>query len=145
MSGIEIAGLVLGSVPLLISACEHYAEGLETIHRWWRFEREISATKRVLIAEQVILQGTCERLLDGLVSASQLEHLLENAGSEEWKDTDLDRKLKRRLGKSYGPFHACTLEMQKLVIALNEMLEVGTSSEVSQDFFFPNTNAERAT
>jgi hypothetical protein len=31
MSGIEVAGLILGSIPLLISALEHYAEGVHTI------------------------------------------------------------------------------------------------------------------
>ena len=28
MSGIEVAGIVLGSIPLVISALEHYAEGV---------------------------------------------------------------------------------------------------------------------
>ena len=130
MSGVEIAGLVLGAVPLLISACEHYVEGIDTMKKWWRFEREISNTKRTLIAEQVVLQGTCERLLDGLVSASKLEHLLENAGSEEWKDKDLEKKLKHRLGKAYASFLACLLEMERLVGALSEMLEVSSKAEV---------------
>jgi hypothetical protein len=30
MSGFEIAGVVLGSIPLIISALEHYAEGVST-------------------------------------------------------------------------------------------------------------------
>lgn len=129
-SGIDIAGIVLAAVPLLVAACERYAEGLETIKRWWRFEREISNVKRILIAEQVILQTTCERLLEGIVSPSRLDHLLENAGSPEWKDDDLERRLKRRLGKSYGSFISGLRDMETLVHELNKMLDVSEDFQV---------------
>lgn len=33
MSGVEIAGFVLGGFPLLISAAEHYKEGFEPLVR----------------------------------------------------------------------------------------------------------------
>ena len=31
MSGFEVAGIVLGSIPLVISALEHYAEGVRNL------------------------------------------------------------------------------------------------------------------
>jgi hypothetical protein len=31
MSGFEIAGVIFGAVPLIISALEHYGEGIRTI------------------------------------------------------------------------------------------------------------------
>lgn len=33
MSGFEIAGAVLGSLPLIISALEHYSDGVHIISR----------------------------------------------------------------------------------------------------------------
>jgi hypothetical protein len=32
MSGFEIAGIVLGSIPLIVVALEHYAEGVRSIY-----------------------------------------------------------------------------------------------------------------
>jgi hypothetical protein len=31
MSGLEVVGVVLGSIPLIISALEHYADGVRNI------------------------------------------------------------------------------------------------------------------
>ena len=129
-SGIEIAGLVLGSIPLLVSALEHYAEGVETIERWWRYQRELAAIKRMLKAEQVVFQGTCERLLTGLVTASELDDLLDNAGGEGWKDKELDRGLQRRLGRAYASYTECVENMASVIKELKEKLELSPEGKV---------------
>ncbi|MCJ1324464.1 hypothetical protein MMC10_001126 [Thelotrema lepadinum] len=130
-SGLEIAGLVLGAVPLLISACEHYAEGLEIIKGWWRFEREIDNIKRTLIAQKTIIDLTCERLLDGLVSAECITSLLDNAEGSEWEDKDLKSKLKHRLGKAYDSYIDHMVEIHSLVVKLSRLLDVDTGSLAS--------------
>ena len=42
MSGIEIAGLVLGAIPLVISALEHYENALDSTIAFIRWNRELS-------------------------------------------------------------------------------------------------------
>jgi len=42
MSGIEIAGLVLGAIPLVISALEHYENSLDPTIAFIRWNRELS-------------------------------------------------------------------------------------------------------
>lgn len=39
MSGVEAAGFMLAAIPLVISALEHYTEGVETIQKWWRYQK----------------------------------------------------------------------------------------------------------
>ena len=130
-TGIEITGLVLAAFPLLISGLEHYAGGVETIKRWWRYERELASLRRLLIAEMVVFQGTCEQLLNGLVTTSKLDDLISNSLDSEWKDVELDKKLQQRLGRSYVPYFECVREMVAIATQLQDMLELDSSQKVS--------------
>ena len=133
MSGIEVAGLVLGAVPLLISALEHYGEGVGTIERWWKYRRELAAIRRLLLAEQSVFQGTIERLLNGIVLDPELEDLLENSGRGSWSRQDfgdLDKKLNRRLGRSYASFEECVENINHVVAKLREDLELSENGKV---------------
>ena len=129
LTGVEVAGLVLGSIPLLVSALEHYAEGVSTIEKWWRFERELSTIKRLLTAEQVVFQGTCERLLDGLVPPSELDDLIDNAGGSKW-NKDLDTGLRKRLGRSYSSFNDCVEDMYRVINELKSRLDLDPEGKV---------------
>jgi hypothetical protein len=40
MSGFEVAGVVLGGFPILISALEHWHHGAKLLKNWWQFRRE---------------------------------------------------------------------------------------------------------
>ncbi|MCJ1392198.1 hypothetical protein MMC18_005065 [Xylographa bjoerkii] len=127
-TGVEIAGFVLAALPLVISGLEHYAEGVETIERWWRYQREFAATKRLLAAEQIILEGTCERLLNGLVT--ELDELINHPGGSGWKDPELDKKLQRRLGRAYNSFMECVENMASIMKELKEKLELSSEGEL---------------
>ena len=48
MSGIEIAGLVLGALPLVISALEHYEGALDSTYAFFRWRGELSVAIRKL-------------------------------------------------------------------------------------------------
>lgn len=43
MSGVEIAGLVLGAIPLVIAALEHYEDALDPTIAFLMWNRELSA------------------------------------------------------------------------------------------------------
>ena len=135
-TGIEITGLVLGAFPLLLSGVEHYAEGVDTIARWCRYERELASLKRLLIAEKVVFQGSCEQLLSGLVPASHVEELIEDPKNSKWKDGALEKKLQQRLGRSYASYLACVEDMDSVTKRLEEFLEIAplqSSSHVSMN------------
>lgn len=131
VTGIETAGLVLGSLPLVISALEHYAEGISTIIKWWHFKKEILCLVRSLEAEQARFLNTCELVLEGLVPAPDLERLIQNAGGEEWKDNELDAKLRRRLHRSYKPYVHSVTDMKVALEELKTKLELNAEGKVS--------------
>ena len=77
MSSVEVTGIVLGAIPLLIAALEHYADGIHIIRRWFRYKRELKSLIRMLRAEYSKFLGTCERVLYGQIPAPEKRLLIE--------------------------------------------------------------------
>jgi hypothetical protein len=113
MSAFEITGIVLGSIPLIISALEHYGEGVRTFRRLYQYRWELKSITTELKTEQVLFRNTCEILLDGLADSKVLEELLENPGGNAWRDPVLQRKLERRLHSSYSVYMERVVGMSK--------------------------------
>jgi hypothetical protein len=63
MSGIEVAGLILGSFPLLISALEHYRQSAEALGVFWKIRRE----HKVWVHDLRICELAFERNLEALL------------------------------------------------------------------------------
>ncbi|KAK4160153.1 hypothetical protein QBC43DRAFT_303972 [Cladorrhinum sp. PSN259] len=103
MSGFEIVGVVLGSVPLLISGLEHYRNGIETIQTMAQYVvvlREIVDSIETAIT---IYKQQCEILLKPLLLPdSQLGKLLGDGESSQdaWKDLNLAKQLKEKFGST---------------------------------------------
>lgn len=120
MSGFEIAGVVLGSIPLIISGLEHYAEGIKTVQRWRQYVREIQSLRRILGNEKAIFQNTLEELLDGIAEPTKIGLLLEDPTAVEWSESALDRKIRKRLHRSYESY---MLTARSMVQALDQIRE----------------------
>ncbi|MCJ1387909.1 hypothetical protein MMC18_000752 [Xylographa bjoerkii] len=125
----EAAGLVLAVIPLVISALEHYAEGVSTITKWWSYKRELNSLVRVLDAEYARFLGTCEKLLHGLVSPAELKALIEYPGGPLWKNEVIDKKLKMRLQSSYSSYLRSIEDMAEAVKELETKLEIGPNGK----------------
>lgn len=67
MSGIEIAGLLLGVFPLLISALEHYRESAEVLDDWWQIKKESKKCKNEIKVQELAFENNLERFLLPLV------------------------------------------------------------------------------
>lgn len=134
MSGVEAAGFVLGAIPLVISALEHYAEGVSTIHKWWRYKRELASLKRILDAEYVRYLNTCEELLSGIIPDTTLAALLDFPGGPAWQDPEIERKLRSRLRTSFGSYLNTLNDMNEVIEILKSKLELDPNGKVSLIF-----------
>ncbi len=115
---------MLASIPLIVSGLEHYAEGVGTIKKWLKYKRELDLLVDVLATECVQFQGTCERLLEGLVDPDELDALIEEPGGVGWEDVELERKLKARLGRSYDPYLRTVRNMDSAVKTFTDKLNL---------------------
>ncbi|UPK96945.1 hypothetical protein LCI18_007880 [Fusarium solani-melongenae] len=118
MSGFEIAGIVLGSIPLVISTLENYGAGLSTLQRFRKYRRELQSLIRNLETERIKLHNVCEKLLIGLVPHSRIGALINNPMGDLWREEETLRKIRFRLGKGYEMFEAT---MNDLKATIDEM------------------------
>lgn len=105
MSGFEIVGVVLGGIPLIISALEHYAQGISIIMRYKHHARVLRSYQTKLKIQQALLHGTVKRLLSlsGFSVAESNTHLLSSELEEIstlWGNKDIEKKLRGKLGST---------------------------------------------
>lgn len=93
MSGIEVAGLVLGALPLIVTALDIYKGTVSKVSKWRRYEREVDRLIRCLRLEDARLQSICEKLLGGSVSGTDIAAMIKDPGGPLWKDNGLHQKL----------------------------------------------------
>lgn len=125
MSGIEIAGLVLGAFSLLIYALESYREGAELVGDWWRIERAYTKCKQNLKYHQLIFEGNIERfLLPLVVDEDELKQLMIDPAGAAWEDPQLEKKLMERLPKAYDTFLGVMADINSLIESLKKELGV---------------------
>lgn len=99
MSGLEILGAVLGSIPLVISALEHYANGITTAKRYMAYRRELMDLIDKIATEEQIFGNTVKQLLTGIVDLERMEEIV--PGGDLWRDSGIDLELKNRLCDGY--------------------------------------------
>jgi hypothetical protein len=124
MSGLEVAGVVLGALPLVISALEHYAEGIQTAKRYWRYKSELRSLILQIKTEREIFLNTLEQLLGGVVRIEHMTDFLSNPGGKAWSDANVDLKLQQRLRNAHkvylgnvdGMSRSLKLMMEKLAL-----------------------------
>ncbi|KAJ9143383.1 hypothetical protein NKR23_g6633 [Pleurostoma richardsiae] len=138
MSGLEVTGIVLGAIPLLISTLEHYGEGLSTLQRWRKYERELRSLTRNLETERVKLQDVCEKLLIDIVPPSRIESMINDPMGDAWREKEVQRKVETRLWKGYHVFEATIEDIKVAVDEMSRRINSqrgGTASELRRVVF----------
>jgi hypothetical protein len=130
-TGVEMAGVIMAAIPLIINGLNHYADGVRTIRKWWRYRRELESLARTLIVEKTLFLGICEKLLNELaIDNDDFVNLIENPGGPLWRDEQLDRKLRQHLGKKYKLYQALVQDMGSAVGELARKLEIDDEGKV---------------
>ncbi|KAF2144987.1 uncharacterized protein K452DRAFT_316124 [Aplosporella prunicola CBS 121167] len=131
MSGVEVAGLVLGALPLIIEAIKIYADGVSTVERYLRYEEPLLDLYWALETEYIMYQNTCEQLLDGIVdSNTEMAMLLQDPGGPAWKKQELECMVKHRLSRSYPSYERAMYKMELAVDGIKGLLKLGPTGEV---------------
>ncbi|KAI1083376.1 hypothetical protein F5B20DRAFT_526715 [Whalleya microplaca] len=130
MAGVEVVGIVLGSIPLVISALEHYGDIVRTFDRWRFTVRELESLKRRLGTQHAIFVNTCENLLRGIVPATYLEAMIAEPFGPLWQDTDIKYKIEMRLDHVVEPFRNTAKIMVEAVEQFKNRLGLDENGEV---------------
>ncbi len=117
MSGFEVAGIILGVMPLAIEAAKGYMNILSSMKG---ARRNLKALIHDLETEQVRLETTCEVLLDGVVPPSAIDRMIQTPLGPEWKL--YNDQLKLRLWTMSKKFEQQVAEMQTAAAELQAKL-----------------------
>ena len=97
MSGIEIAGLVLGAFPLAIEVIKAYSNGMKTIQDIKHYQQILRQFARRLKVEKCKYRNTFIELLSELAGPAKIERMMADLQSDEWNDEDFRSQLKGRM------------------------------------------------
>jgi hypothetical protein len=132
MSGLEIAGVVLGTLPLIISALEHYVAGVNTAKRFWRYKSELRSLILQIDTQGGIFLNTLEQLLGGVVRIENMDDFLSNPGGDAWQDASVDLKLRDRLRGAYKVYLDNVSGMRKSMERIMRKLALDAEGKVRQ-------------
>jgi hypothetical protein len=123
MSGVEVAGLILGAFPIVLSALEQYRQGFLRLKSWWNFQRTFEELIDDVGMQNTMFESNLERLLSPFVhSDGHMGVLLCEPLGSAWQDAELEEKLRDRLRGSYiwylsivSRMHDALKELQRLL------------------------------
>lgn len=128
MSGMEVIGVVLGVLPLVISAMEYYEETAKLSRAWWKIKRTHRRDTGLLKDCQLRLRLHLQELLhplllNGIISRTEFDSLLTEvkshteAKSQTWDSDSVNEALRERLPDSEicDRYLAIVVEMRETV------------------------------
>ena len=134
MSGVEAAGLVLGAIPLIVSAAEHYREGFEPLREWWKFETEFQSFVEELEVQDKIFSNNIEKLIQPYASDREM-HAIINDRNLMAISPQLESNVQERLADSYKAYMSVVKKVNGIVITLQDQLGIkdGKIKWIDQD------------
>ena len=121
MSGVEAIGLLLGIVPLLVSAIEHYSDVLRPIHPYRKFDSRSQMFCDEYETERSVFQVECQLLIGEFVGLNTAQEMLSNSARSFRRDENLCTRFEGRIG-NLGP--TCLLAISRIKCKLKEIDEV---------------------
>lgn len=119
MSGIEVAGLVLGALPLVVSGLQFYCGGVGTMKRYFRYKLGLKDLDRRIKIRQALFINICEDLLGGLLDPIEIETLVKNPKDRSWNSSVLEKRLRRRLQGSYRSYMDTVADVHSVIRMLS--------------------------
>ncbi|KAH0551799.1 hypothetical protein GP486_006982 [Trichoglossum hirsutum] len=114
VTGVETAGIVLGSLPLLISALEHYEDIVRPTKEFFTWRKH----RRKLVQELYTLRAFYDQaislLLKPIADTEDLATMVEDPLSDLWNAGPIADKLRDMLGPAYDP----------LILEIGEIAEI---------------------
>ena len=137
MAGVELIGVILASIPLVISAIEHYRDGLGPVTDYFRYDCTLKSFRIQLRIQQDIFQGTLKLLLLSGLSPHEVRDLFPDAGQHLdiglWGTPEINTKLHKRLGTKYDAFMDAVREMESVMRKLMKGLEIEVSTTSKEE------------
>lgn len=101
MSGIEIAGLAFGVLPILVEVVKSYSTIAKKVHTLRHYSRDVKSISEQLKVHKGIFLNEVRLLLRSIQAEEEVESMLDDAADRRWTSKHLDDKLKTTLRESF--------------------------------------------
>lgn len=124
MSGLEIAGLVLGAFPIAIEVLGRYKEVARRLGFWYKIAVEHKRCDSQLKFHRLVYVNNLKRLLLPLAGLddANIDELLQNPAGSRWTEDRTAEILEKRLGDSCDIYLQCMAEFHEWIEAMNREL-----------------------
>ena len=96
----EVAGFVLGVLPLLISAAEHYEDCWRPFIRYRKFHVKLDAFQQKLKMLKVVFHNELRILLETILERDIANRMLQDSSHVNWSRHDIEEQLSVQLDSS---------------------------------------------
>jgi hypothetical protein len=120
VTGVETASLVLAVVPLIIYALDNYENAIGPTKAFIKWKGNIAKAKHELYVLYAAYDQILRVLLRPVISKDDLQIMIEDMNSENWKQGKISEDLRCYLGASYL---AVTMEIEQIA---KDLLEIAT-------------------
>ncbi|KAF2814361.1 uncharacterized protein BDZ99DRAFT_554877 [Mytilinidion resinicola] len=129
VTGVETAGLILGSIPLILAGLEFYGKGIAVSKRYWKYREGIKSLVVELRTENTMCLNSINMLLIGVVRPKEMADFLADPCGAQWKDVKFDKKLMNRLGTTYGSYIGTIISMNSALGTFKQRLKLDASGK----------------
>ncbi|KAF4494553.1 hypothetical protein FAGAP_9314 [Fusarium agapanthi] len=131
--GFEIAGIVLGSIPLLISAIEHYSDSLDRATGFFKWKDGLNSALREFWYQHSSFELTLRKILKDVASPPEIEEMISDPHHELWKSRDLSQALQQMLKFAYRPYISTIKDMHECMKRLAGHLDIDRDTGTADD------------
>ena len=125
MTGIEVAGLILGAFPLLLTALEKNEEAYQVFGDWWDTRKTYKHCLRWVLSEHELFEFNLRNLLDPMLAdTAMLDELLADPYGEQWSSESLADDFRNFLPTNFSNCISMMQEFHETMIALGRELGV---------------------
>jgi hypothetical protein len=124
MSGIEVAGLLLGAIPILVEGLGTYKKGIKSVRTGFRKRKEVEKLCRALQQQERVLVELLKSIL--LRSGCDLPDELPAQIKQVLDDADILATVREYLGDNHDPFvnalQECEEIFQQLIYKITKLV-----------------------
>lgn len=125
MSGLEIAGVLLGTFPLIVSGLEHWRDVAKVGGFFWRVRKEYTKCRGDVQFYEIVYKRNLKELLLPIVKdADEVARLLADPGGKDWSNKALQERLEERLQESYNLYREIISDMNETTQELRKTLSL---------------------
>jgi hypothetical protein len=122
MSGAEVAGLLLGAIPLVIEGYNRLEKAFAIYETYRSYPKELKKLEAKLGAQKTVFRNNCINLLSTISNDRPMVYaMLSESGHIGWQDDGIHRKLASRVEALDESFLSCQRTMEQIYEALQSI------------------------